>query len=618
MPAQPPWLYSGLNEYNHTHNMPKIKEVPNSEVHWQVAGLNIKDAANARIKIYMGADAQYFAPVYVSHTSYYWSDPDPEGWQALTTCSPADQDEARRIISEIRARAVKRTPAREAAIGQFLTFPNDDFILVRRRSGDHLEVRLTGWGFANFNRARAVRITDTIEQTNINEITVSFSVDGEPVPGRKFLFARGVDWVEESTDDKGYYSFGQHMPGAHISVRDKNTGIEKVTVVDENTTNIDVDVTEYLRVRVVARHDGVPVSGESASGTYGRRTMEFALIEGACTQTLPWYEGEECTITFRGQSQRRELNKEQLNEFLFESETPRQPHTTVVVHVSDHGQPVLGEVVDVQTPEGPYSLVSNPDGIATLEYDMYNEGMIVVSARGKQESKAAVDGTVEFFLDLDTPVPVEFDCYLRTVNQSDEPMGLYPVSIQLGRDGERVDCLTDENGLIGPIHVTSGDVMIAYDGNRPDNSEEFTLDATQQEYIFKLPYDSTDNLGDVSLRVVLRNGQPAAGVTCILTQDNTRITAALNNNGMMTFGSDDFDMKRPLKVDLYSPERNFPPLELPLSPDEKEYELVEVDGPQPWWKLAGEIALAAISLLGFVGLYFGLEAIYSRIPYLFG
>ena len=51
--------------------MPKIKEVPSTEVHWQVAIWNIRDAANARIKKIMGEDAEIFAPVYVTHSSYY-------------------------------------------------------------------------------------------------------------------------------------------------------------------------------------------------------------------------------------------------------------------------------------------------------------------------------------------------------------------------------------------------------------------------------------------------------------------------------------------------------------------------------------------------------------------
>lgn len=61
--------------------MPKIKEVPSTEVHWQVAIWNIRDAANARIKKIMGEDAEIFAPVYVTHSSYYWSDSDAEGWR---------------------------------------------------------------------------------------------------------------------------------------------------------------------------------------------------------------------------------------------------------------------------------------------------------------------------------------------------------------------------------------------------------------------------------------------------------------------------------------------------------------------------------------------------------
>lgn len=595
--------------------MPKIKEVPSAEVHWQVTNINV-NAANSRVKTFMGPDSIYFAPVYVTPAGYYWSDPDPEGWMPLTIASAAEQSEANSLIEEIRQRAIRRSPNAESRISQMLSVPNEDYIMIRN-TGNGLELRLTGWGFANFNRARTVRISDMIEETKINDVTVSFSTDGQIIPNRVFYFARGVDWAEATTDKDGYYNFGTATPGTQVTVRDKLTGKEKIEVVTPDTTNIDVDVTEWLRVRVIARHDNVPISGEQATGTYGHRTMTFDLIEGAATQTLPWLDGQECTITFRGQSQKRELRKDAVNEFVFDSKTPRIPHTVVKVVVTNHGEPVPGESVKLTTPQGTFSLVTGPEGVANHEYEMTSEGNITAEVRDKSASKAAVDGEVVIPIELDVALPVEFDCYLRTVNQEDMPMALYPVDIKLGSDAP-VSCMTDENGLIGPIHVLSGGTMTAYDGNDPEHNETFDLVADQQEYIFKLPYSSTPNLGDVSLRVMLLNNRPAAGITCILTQDNKRITAMLDNNGYMTFGSDDFDMNRPLTVNLYSPSREFPELSLPLDPNEKEYELVEVTGPQPWWQIAGEIVLALGGLLTAVGIYFLLEGLYSRIPYLFG
>lgn len=91
----------------------------------------------------------------------------------------------------------------------------------------------------------------------------------------------------------------------------------------------------------------------------------------------------------------------------------------------------------------------------------------------------------------------------------------------------------------------------------------------------------------------------------------------MDSNGVISFGSDDFAYERPVTVSLYSQYRTYPQIPLTLEKDECHYELVEVDGPQPWWKIAGEIALAAVGLLGIVGAYFVLEGLYSRIPNLF-
>ncbi len=597
--------------------MPKIKEVSSSEVHWQVASWNVRDAANARIKSTMGDDAQYFAPVYVTHSSYYWNEPDAQDWLPLSMAPEADVDEARTLIGAIKDRALKRQPGRAAILEQVFTFPNDDFIFIRRRSGDHLELRLTGWGFANFNRAHGGVISETVSEEKINEISVCFTIDGEPVPNRAFTYARGMEWVPEQTDDNGYFKFGRLAPGKQVSVRDTATGTERITLIDTDTTVINVDVTEYLTVRVVARHDDMPISGEPVAIEYGRRSTQLMLANGSASGTLPWYEGVECTVRFRDAEQRRELSKDILNEFVFETHTPRTPHTHVEVRLTDNGQPIAGETVFLTTPAGPVTLVTGPNGVAVFDFDLINQGDITAKVRDRQETRPAIDGNVVFDMAFDTVPPTEFDCYLKTIQSDGKPMRFYPVNINIGDGTPTTECLTDENGMIGPIHVLSGNIMTAYDGNRPDYSEEFTLDANRQEYVFELPYSNTDSVGDMKLRVIQRNGAPAAGATCILQQDNLRITASLDDDGAMTFDRTDFHCNSPVRVSLYHPQRTFPEIPLQLDPKENEYELVEVDGPQPWWKIAGEIALAAGSVLLAVGIYFALEGIFSRIPNLF-
>lgn len=597
--------------------MPKIKEVPSTEVHWQVANWNVRDVANARIKQTMGADAQYFAPVYVTYGSYYWSEPDLQGWVPLTVASEADQSEARTLLASLQERALKRMPARANLIHQIFTFPNDDFIFVRRSSNGPLDLRLTGWGFANYNRAHATVISETIDSDKINEITVSFSVDGMRVPNRRFTYARGVDWVEAQTDADGFFNFGRHMPGAQISVRDADTGIERIVTVEADTTNIDVDVTQFLTLRVMARHDGEPISNQAVDVRYGRRSATLMLEQGITGTTLPWFAGEVCTVRFRDAEQKRELRNDILNEFIFESETPRVPRTTVIVRLTDNGAPIAGERVTIATASGVVSLISDQAGSVTYETDFTAGSKVNVQVRDVNQSQDAVDGTVEFDLTFDTPVPVEFDCRLRVVDNVDSPMAFYPVSINIGDGNGMVNCLTDAQGLVGPIHVLSGNTMTAMDTNQPGIHQEFLLDQNCLEYVFRLPYDPVPNLGDVSLRVVQRNGAPAAGATCIISQDARRITAQLDNNGMMFFGSDSFDFTRPAKVELFSPVRSFPVLELPLEPNEKQYELIEENGPQPWWKIVAEIALAAGAVLTLTGLYFLLDKIFYSCPNFF-
>ena len=285
--------------------MPKIKEVPSSEVHWQVSNWNVRDAANTRIKQYLGADAQYFAPVYVTHSSYYWSDSDADGWVKLPNANDDDTRRARAMIEELRSRALRKAGPRAAVIEQVFCFPNDDFIFVRRREGGELELRLTGWGFANYKRGSAATIIDTTVQQKINEITLSFTIDGKPVPRRKFSLLQGTAWVEQETGDDGIYSFGRLPQGSHIAVRDLDTGVERIVDVDENTGHIDVDVTQFVVVRITARHDGEPVGAETVTVNYGHRQLPLALDKGVTTCSLPWLEGVECDVVLRRASEAR-------------------------------------------------------------------------------------------------------------------------------------------------------------------------------------------------------------------------------------------------------------------------------------------------------------------------
>lgn len=596
--------------------MGKIKEVSSSEVHWKVAGWNIKEQANARIKQSMGPDAVYFAPVFVTHNSYYWSEPDIEGWHSLSVATEQDVNEAREIIAGIRSRALKRAPSKASILEQVLSCPNDDFIFVRRRSGDHLELRIAGWGFANYKRAGGGRIVDPVVDEKINEITISFSIDGQVVPNRLFSFQQGMNWASTQTDDKGYFSFGQQTPGSQISVRDTATGIESVTVVDASTTNIDVDVTEFVNVSVVARHDGAPISGENVEIAYGRRNQTLVLANGTAYARLPWFEGVEAVVRFRNSEQCRELRKDANNEFVFESETPKQPKTNVEVHVTSNDQNVPGESVVLMTPYGPMNLVTGYDGIASIEMDFNGAEPIMATVRDQNESKIMEEGLVRFEFAFQEKIPVPFDCYLLAVNSEDKPMAMYPIRINVGDGSQTMDCLTDNNGLIGPIHVVSGNTMTAWDGNQPNVSEQFLLDETQQKYIFKLPYVST-NGGDIRLRVTLRNNRPAVGLTCILKQDEKRVTSTLDANGDMWFNHTDFDNKKPVMVDLYYPNREYPTIPLELIEGETEYELVEVDGPQPWWKIAGEIVLAVGGLIALVPCYEYLRVFLASLPYYF-
>lgn len=598
--------------------MPKIKEVPSAEVHWQVASWNVRDAANTRIRQFMGADADLFAPVYVTHSSYYWSVPDAEGWTKLTMAAEPDKMAALRLIAELKQKAFRNLPGKEAILQQVFTYPNEDFVFVRHRPGQNLEVCLTGWGFANFKRGTSGTIIDPTLESKINEITVSFSIDGERVPNRPFRRLQGTAWVDGTTDENGLFSFGQLPAGSTITVQDEPTGTERVTVLKDDTTNIDIDVTELVPFRVVCRHDGQPINGEAAHLTYHKRQSVLPLQFGVSAGQLPWFEGDECTVTFRGNSQKKVLYKDSSNEFVFESTTPVIPHCTVVVRVSGDGAPRSAEPVSILTPNGVVNLITGADGQVTTGFDIPENGFnIEVKARDEIETKNAVEGTVEFDFVFDTPPVENFDAIVRAVNADGKPLPNYPLVLDLGDGAGTGAFLTNAEGAVGPFHMIGGNTMTVWDGANQAYYSTYELTPSTVEYIFELPFRDLPSINDMSLRVLYLGNRPAAGATCIMKQNETIQVYTLNPAGQTLFGSDVYQVPGPMEVQLYSPERTFPRIPFTLEKDEKAYELVEVAGPQPWWKIAGEIALAGGLLLTLTGIFFALQSIFWRIPALF-
>lgn len=494
--------------------MAKLKEVLSSEVHWQLAGWwHIKDQANSRIRTLMGADSALFAPVYVTHGGYYWSDPDGSGWSLLSDASDADRTAIVSRIEGLKQNTISRYPTQKARIEQIFTYPNDDFVFYRRDKDGTLEVRLTGWGFANFHRAHGGVIVDLPDDDKIREVTISFNIDGIRVPSRPFTLFRGTQWVELTTDASGVYNFGKQAPGATVLVRDTPTGRQSNVVVDDNTGHIDVDVTEYLTVRVNAERDGEPVDGEIASVAYGHRTAELTLAAGTAECRLPWLEGEQCKVSFGDETQTRALVKDSVNVFNF-------------------------------------------------KYKKEEE---------KEDPKVLFNGV------------------LIVENNSGRRMGNYPVNVETVNG--TLSYLTDSDGKILLTDLVEGTVMTASDGNRPEIRESFMLSSEQTEYLFRLPYDDVP-AGPLTVRVIELNNRPAAGVTIILSQDQRRFTGTLDDKGEVHLDFEGYDYNRPVDVDLYTPRRTFPKLTLKLEPGETEYELREVKGPTPWWKILLEILLA--------------------------
>lgn len=576
--------------------MPKLKEVLSTEVHWQMVDWQIKDQANIRIKQLMGDNARYFAPVYVTHASYYWSDAEPHLWSLLTDADERDKADVQALIAQLHQTALSRYPTQHQRIENIFAVPNSDYIYYRRLPEGGVDVRLTGWGFANYHRAYGGPIREVPTEDNLRQVKVCFSIDGIRVPGREFEFFRSTMWVGEVTDADGYFDFGRLGPGTELQLRDVKTGLEKLVKVDADTSVIDIDVTEYLTVRITGRFDGAPLSDENCSVVYGHRSNDIRLSNGVAECRLPWLEGVDCTVTLRGESMCRALDKEQVNVFNFEFNTPEVAKTKVRVTVSGDGLPLSDEVVKVSAGGSERIIRTDVNGVAETEFETPEQPVqCTAQVRDAISSEQLGNETVLFDFRFDTPVREEFDASLLVVDQLNNAVAHYPVIVKI--NGEENSYLSDDDGRVALGRVCSGDIMTVSDGHSMSMPRQYELNYRQPEYVYMLPYAPEEGDGAYTLRVIEIDGRPSAGTLCILNQDGRGQLAHLDERGEMRFDSDSFVIDKDIQVSLYSSRRTFPKMSFRLEKDEFEYELKEVSGPTPWWKVLLEIlALAGLGL----------------------
>ena len=512
--------------------MPKIKEVLSSEVHWQVAGWNTKDQANIRIRQLLGSEAEIFAPVYVTHGGYYWSDAEASGWTTLTDASEADRAEAMAVIEGLRSRTVARFPQQKARIEQIFNWPNDDFVFLRRGEAG-LVVRLTGWGFANYNRVRGGSIIEAPAEDNIHDVKLAFLIDGIRVPSRSFEIMQGLNWAPKVTDSDGLYDLGRVAPGEVVHVRDSVTGREHSESIGKDTELVEVDVTEFVTVRLNATYDGEPIGAEEASINYGHRSQKLVLADGVAECRMPWLEGMQCEVMLRDARQRRELVRESANVFDFRFVSPKRLQMQLVVRVSADGVPVLNEPVDFEFNGTARQMLTDESGCvkAVFEQPETEGGAVTVSVRDRSVVEPVRDGehTVEFAFDTD---PGEiFNGMVRTVNLDGDVVKFYPITIDSGKGP--LNYITDELGRVTLQDLVSGTTMTVADATDARTRQDFVLDSARAVYDFVLPYRSTKNEGDCTLRVIEANKRPSSGTTAVLVQDDKKIIAHLDKNGEM-------------------------------------------------------------------------------------
>ena len=215
---------------------------------------------------------QLFTERIPGHEYLQWELPG-EGWTPLSASDPIMGQEVRTELARRKQAVFDRFGANQEYAQRILSVPDDSYIYYKADPDGRLMIKLTAWGYRYPERVGtgASGIVDATGETE--PVTLHFLYDGKPMSVFQFF----LNDFKRTTDADGTFKIGQLPVGYTFDVRAANHS--ETVRVTPGQGDVNIDLTDYVTIEVVATLDGAPYAGAKAELSYWGHSVE--LITGA-------------------------------------------------------------------------------------------------------------------------------------------------------------------------------------------------------------------------------------------------------------------------------------------------------------------------------------------------
>lgn len=226
-----------------------------------------------------------------------------------------------------------------------LSVPDESYVYYKIDDTGNLQVRLTAWGYRYPERVQGGVIIGRPKPKEQKEhVAIQLLYDGKPIPDKTLRLNGLFQW---KTDQNGMFEVG-NLPLNYEFDVDVDEVHHRVKVMP-GQGKIELDITIFTEVKVVATLDDLPYKGAAVSLTYGERQMKLMTDEqGKVVVSLPLdLQNGLCTVTLDGEIQQMPLTEEG-RIFTFRLKTPEKEilpekdserYGDVEVNATRNGQP---------------------------------------------------------------------------------------------------------------------------------------------------------------------------------------------------------------------------------------------------------------------------------------
>lgn len=350
----------------------------------------------------VGSDEQLFTERTPGHEYLQWELPG-EGWTALSESDPLVESMVRKEWVRRQQMVYDRFGRNQDMAQRVLSVPDESYIFYKVDDTGKLQIRLTAWGYRYPERIQGgVIIGKPKPKEQKEHVVIQLLYDGKPVPD-KALRLNGL--FPGKTDQNGMFEVGD-LPLDYEFDVDVDELHRRVKVMP-GQGKIELDITTFTEVKVVATLDKQPYKGAAVSLTYGGRQMNLMTDEnGKVVVSLPLdLQHGLCMVALDGETQQMPLTEEgavftfqiknQEKEILPKKNVER--YGDVEVNVTRNGKPFQFASVLLEYAEHRQTLTTDITGKATTRLLLEAEGVECTVKLGKEVQRKELSEGVTLF-----------------------------------------------------------------------------------------------------------------------------------------------------------------------------------------------------------------------------